>query len=115
MFYFGETHINALKREIEEEIGTDKFVILTKSKSEHMYLFPEKIRIKKGVEGQYQTIWFVEFMGEPEEIKHQSEELSKHSWFEREDVINSMMYPEQKEIFEKVLKEFDRLKRDKII
>ena len=111
---FGETHIEALKRELREELGTNKFEIVGKSQKEHMYLFPEELRAKKGCEGQFQTIWFVEFKGEFEEIDHDEEELKKHSWFEKEDVVPNMMYDEQKETFKEVLKEFAKLKEDKI-
>jgi len=111
---FGETHIKAVKRELQEELGTDKFEILGKSQKEHMYLFPDKIREKKKCGGQYQTIWFVEFIGEIEGINPNKEELMNHAWFEKQEVIPSMMYPEQKETFEEVLKEFIRLKENKI-
>ena len=111
---YGETHLKALLRELKEELGTDKFQVLGKSQIEHMYLFPEKIRIKKGCEGQYQTIWFVEFIGELEEIKPDKEELMNQAWFNRGEILYSMMYPEQVETFKKVLEEFDRFKENKI-
>lgn len=111
----GETHVKAVLRELKEELGTDKFQILGKSQIEHMYLFPtEKIRIKKGCEGQYQTIWFVEFIGEFNEITPDKEELMNQAWFERQDILSSMMYPEQVETFKKVLEEFDKLKESRI-
>lgn len=111
---YNETHVKALIRELREELGTDKFQILGKSQIEHMYLFPEKIRIKKGCEGQYQTIWFVEFIGELEEIKPNKTELMNQSWFGRDEILTNMMYPEQVSTFAKVLEEFDKLKGNKI-
>ena len=110
-----ETHVNAIKRELIEEIGTDKFRILTKSEIDHMYLFPSNIRKKKNFHGQFQTIWFVEFFGEFDEISMDQSELSRYAWFDKEDVVKSMMYPEQKEVFERVLIELNKLQESGII
>jgi len=110
----GETHFKAIIRELIEELGTDKFRVINKSQIDHMYLFPDKIRKKKGCEGQFQTIWFVEFLGEFNEIIMAESELSKFSWFEKENIIKSMMYPEQKEVFQRVIDELDLLKQEKI-
>ncbi len=111
----GETHRFAVERELEEELGTNRFEILSKSKTEHTYLFPDKIKEKKGCEGQYQTIWFVEFIGEDEEICPNKEELMQCSWFNRDEIISNMKFPEQIETFEKVLEELDNLKKNKIL
>jgi len=110
-----EKHFDAVQRELKEELGTDKFRVLMKSKTEHMYLFPQKIQEKKKCEGQYQTIWFAEFLGEFDEISMNAQELSRYSWFDKEDVVKSMMYPEQKEVFEKVLDELSKLQKEGII
>lgn len=109
-----ETHIRAVERELKEELGTDKFKILGKSAIDHMYLFPDKIRKKKGCGGQYQTIWFVELLGDTSEIKKSGDELMNLGWFNDENIIPSMMYPEQKEVFSRILEEFKQLRKDKI-
>ena len=105
----GETHYQAVLRELQEELGTDKFIVLSKSKTEHSYLFPEEMKKKKGFDGQYQTIWFARFTGEKQGIRAASE-LKKHAWFPRNAIIANMMYPEQKETFERVLRELDDLR-----
>jgi putative (di)nucleoside polyphosphate hydrolase len=110
----GETHFLAIERELKEELGTDNFKILGKSTIEHSYLFPDKIRKKKGCEGQYQTIWFVEFTGEENEIKPDPEELMQCSWFDQDEILSNMQFPEQIETFEKVLKELTELRNSKI-
>jgi len=110
----GETHFEAAKRELKEELGTDKFNLFTKSKIEHTYLFPDKIKGKKGCEGQYQTVWFAEFFGDFEDIKPNKDELMQQAWFKREEIIKNMAYPEQKETFKKVLEELDKLRENKI-
>ena len=110
----GETHFSAVLRELSEELGTDKFRVLGKSRVEHKYLFPEELVGTKGCEGQYQTIWFAEFLGEFGEIKPNKEELMNQSWFKEGDVIKSMMYEEQKETFKKVLEELDYFRKNKI-
>ncbi|MFA5173757.1 MAG: NUDIX domain-containing protein [Candidatus Pacearchaeota archaeon] len=109
-----ETHFQAVERELKEELGTDNFKILTKSSIEHMYIFPLKIQEKKGCEGQFQTIWFVEFKGDFGEIKPNKEELLQYSWFNKQEIIPNMNFPEQKQTFEKVLEELTKLQEDRI-
>ncbi|MFH1290350.1 MAG: NUDIX domain-containing protein [Nanoarchaeota archaeon] len=111
----GETHREAVRRELVEELGTDKFEILGKSVFDHSYLFPNEIKKKKGCDGQYQTIWLVEFLGDPEEIKINDVEIMQHRWFGENEVILNMRYPEQKEIFTKVLEELKKLREGKIL
>jgi len=110
-----EKHIEAVERELKEELGTDKFKILSKSEIDHMYLFPDKIRKKKRCEGQFQTIWFVKFFGNLEEIKPNKQELNKQSWFNKEEIIPNMMYPEQKEVFSRILEELTNLRNENIL
>ena len=109
-----ETQFDAVKRELKEEFSSEKFEVLAKSKIEHSYLFPIAIAEKKGFDGQYQTIWFVRFLGNFNEIKSNKEELSKFFWFDKEDVVKNMRYPEQKETFIEVLKEFDKLREERV-
>jgi hypothetical protein len=47
-------------------------------------------------------------------IRELSKEISGHNWFNRDEIIFSMAFPEQKETFEKVLKEFENLRRENI-
>lgn len=110
-----ETHIDAVKRELKEELGTERFEILSKSSIDHKYFFPEEIKKKKGFDGQYQTIWFVRLLCEFNELNPDMNELMQHSWFEEHEIIKNMMYPEQKETFSKVLEELRLLIQTKII
>ena len=109
-----ETHIGAVKRELKEELGTERFEVLSKSSIDHKYIFPEEIKKKKGFDGQYQTIWFVRLLCEFQELNPDMNELMQHSWFKQDEIIKNMMYPEQKETFSKVLEELKLLKQSKI-
>lgn len=109
-----ESHFNAVLRELKEELGTERFRVLGKSKVEHKYLFPEEIARKKNCDGQYQTVWFAEFLGDIQDIKPNEKELMNQAWFEEENIIKSMMYPEQRETFQKVLEELSYLRKNKI-
>lgn len=110
-----ETHLVAITRELKEELGTEKFRVLTKSEIDHMYLFPDKTRRKKEYEGQFQTIWFVEFFGEFDSVTLKTNELLKHQWFDKNAVVENMLYPEQKEVFSRALIELDNLRKNNII
>jgi len=110
-----ETHREAVKRELNEELGTNNFDIIGKSIVEHVYLFPEEIAQKKGFDGQYQTIWFVKLLEEESKIKFPEEEISEAKWFEQDEIIENMAFPEQKETFKKVVEELTKLFNERII
>ncbi len=52
--------------------------------------------------GQIQTIWFVEFLEESDEIDISNGELQQYKWVEKDDIFNYFQFPEQRKTFRKV-------------
>lgn len=65
----GETEENALLRELKEELGTDKFVILRESKRLLRYHLPYYMVRKYSIAGQEMKFFLVYFYGDDSEIK----------------------------------------------
>ncbi len=99
-------------RELREELGSDKFVILKRSRKVDQYLWPKEIIEKRFLElgktfkGQKRKQFLVKFLGTDSEIKIQKEELRKYKWVKIGELKNYLVFPGYFERIEMVLKEF---------
>lgn len=107
----GETPEQAVIRELREELGTDKFDILGKSKETIDYEWPDFIvakRLKKTgstYKGQSMTTFLVRFTGERSDIKPDPVEIKKTKWVSYNELKDYLTFPRQWEEIENVLKE----------
>lgn len=99
----GEDELTAIAREIKEEIGACNYRIIKKSPISHKYTFPPEIQKKKGFIGQEQSIWFVDFLDDFNNIDISHGELRSYKWVKKNDILQHFAFPEQKDTFKKVL------------
>lgn len=108
-----ETQKQALLRELQEELGTKKFKILAKSDINSRYNWPfnvvyrNLIKRKKFYLGQIETYFLVKFIGEQTDIKPDPSEIRKIKWIKRSEFKKYLIFPNQVEITENVLKEYN--------
>jgi len=100
----------AVIRELQEEIGTDKVEILTRTKNSHYYDLPE-ILVPKLWSGKYrgqQQVWFaLRFLGNEADINlnyHHVAEFSEWKWANREEVV-SLVVDFKRDLYREVMKE----------
>lgn len=107
-----ETPEQALLRELEEELGTDSFEIIGKSKSIKKYDWPMDVvemRLKKKgktYKGQIQEQYFVKFKGDKKSIKINTSEIREVKWIKVEQFKNYLHFPGQLEEAFEVIREF---------
>lgn len=91
----GEEPEAAARRELAEELGTQKFRGFRKSNHVYFYDFPEGYSRDNKYTGHKQMYFFVEFTGDEEEIKLSEDELDDSRWVyqnELEDYLESPAY-----------------------
>lgn len=105
-----ETEDEAMKRELLEEIGTNKIQIICKSKDHLRYDIPKNL-IKKLWKGKYlgqSQRWFAcKFLGVDKDINlnlHKPE-FSSWKWIDPYDIMN-LVIPFKKEMYLQILSEF---------
>ena len=105
-----ETEDEAMKRELLEEIGTNKIQIICKSKDHLRYDIPKNL-IKKLWKGKYlgqSQRWFAcKFLGVDKDINlnlHKPE-FSSWKWIDPYDIMN-LVIPFKKEMYLQILGEF---------
>jgi mutator protein MutT len=110
-----ETDDQTILRELNEELGTDKFIIIKKSSHIDKYEWPDrvierKLREKgKSCRGQQRSQFLVKFIGDPSEIKIQQDELKKVIWVSVKESFQYLVFPNQLKHTKKLFNEFGLL------
>jgi len=105
----GETAEEGILRELEEELGTNKFKILGKSNVINRYEWPkinQEASYKKHViryGGQEKHQFLVEFVGKKEDIKPQEDEIKQIKWVAYDELEKFFIFEDQWENAKKTL------------
>lgn len=88
----GETKIDALKRELREELGSEKFEIIKIFPFYHQYDWDQKaIELAKfRWRGQKQTFFLVEFTGKLNELVFDTNEIKNHCWVKKDKALKKI-------------------------
>lgn len=78
----GETEEEALLRELKEELGTNKFKIISSMNEKIKYKFPYYLKEKYHFDGQEQKYFLVYFYGEDKDFRFNTQEKPEFKAFE---------------------------------
>lgn len=109
----GETPSRAALREMEEEMGSGKGVILAESKNWYSYDLPKFLVPKLwggSYRGQKQKWFLIQFTGDESEIniKTANPEFGDWRWVELDEMLN-IIIPFKRKLYEAVIAEFKPL------
>ncbi|MBP1989667.1 histidine phosphatase family protein [Paenibacillus eucommiae] len=85
---------DAVKRELMEETGTDKYVIKQKLPNKISFNFNEDVRKRTGYESQETSIFLVEFVGNQSDLKPCGKEIDEIILIESESLLNKLTHKE---------------------
>lgn len=97
----GDDLSNTAKREIHEELDIDTTdFVFTPTEFSHVFIFwPKKVE-RAGKKGEYH-VFLLDVTDIADTISHTAE-LKNIRWITHEEVVQSLTFPEVKEIFEKL-------------
>ncbi|KJV55867.1 NUDIX domain protein [Orientia chuto str. Dubai] len=107
----GETYSKAVLREMKEEIGCNKAIILAESKNWYSYYIPKFLVPKlwnSKFKGQKQKWFLIKFLGKNEDININTKypEFSQWKWMHSCQLINNTL-PFKRKLYMAVIKEFN--------
>lgn len=100
----GENLIETLKRELREELGTDKFKNIRKLNISFSFKFPIEIKKKTGFDSQKVELFFVEFYGKNKDIKIDGKEIIDFMFVNEKEFLKKVSFKTTREAFKKFLK-----------
>ena len=81
----------AVLREMNEELGTDSFKILSHHRSVYRYKWPKWYRLLRGYKGQKQDLFLLKFIGKDRDINIDTDgELAAWKWTNQKDVVKEL-------------------------
>jgi len=109
----GETSREAIIRELNEELGSDKFEVIKPSSLTDRYEWPDELINKKIAEnkpvyrGQERVQFLVKFLGEDTDLKPQAEEIRAIKWVFLDELSTYFIFPNQMQKMERLLSKFE--------
>ena len=107
-----ETPQQAISRELEEELNTNKFKFLQQHPSPHTYdwnhinILDRYKKTGKWFKGQTKHVFLFQFTGESEKINIDSSELKNYKWVPLNELESHLIFPNQYFKAKKYLKDF---------
>jgi broad specificity phosphatase PhoE/8-oxo-dGTP pyrophosphatase MutT (NUDIX family) len=97
----GESLEDAVIRELKEETGTDKYLIVRELPEKISFDFSEEIRKKIGFERQETTMFLIEFFGNQDELQPCGKEIDEIMVVESRSLLSKLSHAETVSYIEK--------------
>ena len=107
-----ETDLEALYRELKEEVNIDKIAAINESSLVNWFAFSERFKAKKNVDydGQHAKYFHV-CVPNATQIAIQHSEVADYCWSSDAEVLNRITISKHREIFNFIAEEFKLLQR----
>jgi len=96
--------LDALKRELLEEIGTEKFDNIQELPFGFYFDFPKDVQEKSGFIGQEVKLFLADFYGTEEDINIDMDEISNFLFLDKEEFLKKLSFENTRNSFLKLIK-----------
>ncbi len=86
----GENIRSAAFRETKEEVGLENLEIIAECDETYKYDWPEWHKLNGGYKGQFQTLFFLRYNGNKEDVKIDNREIIGYKWIPIENLVSSV-------------------------
>ncbi len=95
------SEMDALNRELQEELELSEAVELQQTEVRHEFVFGPKKKDRAGSHGSYQ-VFLADVSGISDSITH-TEELREIKWLSKDEVLDTLSFSDLKEVFIKAI------------
>lgn len=103
-----ETMLEALKREIIEETGIERFVIKKKFDEMICFEFPNDISDIVGYDKQETTMYLVQIDEQPDDLKCTDDEIDGYDFVDIDNVSENLLQEETQEFWNNIMKNINK-------
>ena len=100
----GENELEALRRELREELGTDKFRNIRKLDLNFSFELHPEVKKEIGFDHQNVELFFAEFYGDEGEIKPDGKEITDFMFLDEKNLLKKLKFENSKRAFKSLLK-----------
>jgi len=101
----GENEFEAVEREMKEETGRKSGFVIKKTPFVQSFDYEKEfVKDKTGFLGARNFVFLVRFLDK--KVKPDKKEHSNCGWFDKKDVLKKIAWPDQKKIFEQVIRKY---------
>jgi putative (di)nucleoside polyphosphate hydrolase len=101
-----ETMLDAIKREIYEETGINKFVAMEELSDKICFDFSSNMKPSVGYDGQVTTMYIVQVKNQPSDLRCDDDEVDGYDFVNKGSVLDKLSHVETKEFWDSVIKRF---------
>jgi len=99
-----KSNLEAIKRELKEETGSQRFRIITELENKLCFMFPQDIRDRTGFEKQETVMFLVEYLGSGDDLKPIDTEIDRVEFVTKEELFKRINFEDFREYFRETLK-----------
>lgn len=101
-----ETMIDAIKREILEETGIEKLVVVEELADKICFEFPSNVKRIIGYDAQETTMYIARISKQLHELSYEDDEIDEYYFSDKDQVYDKLSQTETKGFWKCVIKEF---------
>jgi putative (di)nucleoside polyphosphate hydrolase len=98
-----ESNLSAIKRELREETGSERFEIIRQLDDNLCFVFPSGIQTESGFKRQETVMYLIQYTGDGEDLKPIDEEIERVEFVTKDKLLKRISVEETREYIRMLL------------